>query len=611
MLRRGLALAFGILLVAVVPEVVAAPRFTGEDLGIERKRAYDVGVADYDLDGALDIYSTNHMFRDSLLRGDGDGNFEDVYQSAGFAPNPSIAGIESLTRSPEIDDPGVYLWVQARSRRPHIRIATRKLGRVPGVVDETVSGRIVVTFPGVKIRRQNVAEIEVERKGPRRTVISFELGPSARVVLRPNHIDLPFEVHFDAPLPLENAFLGPRRTPAADRNVTIALGDRHGVAWADLNRDGLNDAVISSGGLAGNSRLVRRRVQDELLLGSAGGLVAATAGSGLHKGSCRGREAQVIDFDGDRRLDVFIGCRRGRPRLFRGRGDGTFREVRRGLRRLGGGGAANRWVDLDNDGRLELVQVGKFFVRTWSLNRRGRARQRQLLRTRNDDYNVESIAPGDFDGDGDLDLFVAAPSANLMLVNRGAGRLVARDPRRYGLPPRHGVAASWVDYDNDGRLDLYVSPDGLLRNIGRGFRAIGALRTPGTPRFARATWFDADRDGRLELVRLTQRGRGLFPQIRLFSDRRPSDNRWLQVDLVGDSGGALALGARVSLRAGGRTQTRWVGQSDGSRFGQGHYRLYFGLGRARQARRLRVWWPDGKVSHLGSVAANRRLAVRR
>jgi hypothetical protein len=612
--RRGpagvVSLLAGLML-WTAPPAPAAPSFEARGVDLERKRAYDVGVVDFNRDGRLDLYSTNHMFRDSLLDGDGAGRFEDAYRSAGFAPNPAIPGIEDLSRSPEVDDPGLYMWVRAGDRRPHIRLATKALKRIGDLDETTVSGRIVVAFPKVKVRRLNGAEVDVVRKSRTRTVIRFELGPNARLVLRPNHIDLPFRTRIDAPLPLENVFLGPRSVAPPAREFSISLGDRHGVAWADYDRDGLLDAFISSGGLSGKSRLVPRLGRDELLLNRDRVLVDATSESGLRKGDCRGREAQSLDFDRDRRLDIFLGCRAGRPRLYRGVGDGTFTEQRRALRGIGNAATANRWVDLDNDGVLELVRAGQFSVAVWSLRRDGRARLEQRIDTPNDDKNVEALAPGDFDNDGDLDLFLAAPSGNSLLVNRGTGRLAARDPRRYGLPARHGAAAAWVDYDNDTRLDLYVSPDGLFRNVGRGFRKVGALGTAGSARFARATWFDADRDGRRDLVRLTQRGRGNFPQIRMFENETARRNHWLALDLIGPRGNLQAVGARVEARVGTRTLTQWVGQNDGSRYGQGHYRLYFGLGRTRRAERVTVFWPDGGRSRLGAVGADRLRVVRR
>jgi hypothetical protein len=609
-LSWGPALTCLLLVVALaLPAVAESAGFRVGELDLERKRAFDLGVTDYDGDGRLDLYTTNHMFRESLLRARGNG-FVDAYESSGLAPNPAIPGIEDLVRKPRIDAPGLYLFMRAGDRRPHIRIATNRLREIPGIEDRRARGRISVIYPKVKVRRASNAKVEVRRVSRTRSVIDFEARGNARIVLRPNHIDLPFKVSIAGPLPVERIFLGSRAVPAAERSFSIALGDRHGIAWGDYNRDGLNDALLTSGGLSGRARSLPRARSDELLLSDGERLVEAT-GSGIRKGSCRGREAATIDFDRDGILDLFIGCRRGRPRLFRGRGDGSFDEVRRGMRPLGNSGTASRWVDLDNDGRPELLQAGQAYLRVWSVDRRGRARLRQRVETRNSNKNVDAIAPGDFDNDGDLDLFVAGPTGNTLLVNRRGGALRRRNPAAVGLPARTGVAAAWVDYDNDARLDLFTVPDGLFRGVGGRFRRTGKLQSTDTPRFARGTWFDADTDGRRDLALLVERGRGLFPLANLIRNRTSPANHWLEIDLVGSRGNRQAVGARVRLEAGGRKLTQWVGQNDGSRFGQGHYRLYFGLGRLRRAENVTVFWPDGKRTRLGTVRADRLRVVER
>jgi hypothetical protein len=585
-----------------------AAGFRTEPLEVERKRAFDLGVVDHNGDSRLDLYTTNHMFRDSLLQASDEG-YIDAYNSSGFAPNPELPGIEDLVRRPTIDEPGLYLFMRAGDRRPHIRIATKNLALIPGLEGGTASGRISVIYPKVKVRRQINASVQVRRVSRTRTAIDFEANANARIVLRPNHIDLPFEVKIDGPLPPERIYLGPRAVPASERRFQITLGDRHGVAWGDYDGNGATDAMITNGGLSGRARSLPRARNDELLLRDGERLVDATEASGVRKGSCRGREAASVDYDSDGILDLFLGCRGGRPRLFSGRGDGTFDEVRGGMRPLGNSGTASRWVDLDADGRPELLQAGQAYLRVWSVDRSGRARLRQRIETRNSNKNVEAIAPGDFDNDGDLDLFVAGPTGNTLLVNRGDRRLRARNPAAVGLPAQSGVGASWVDYDNDSRLDLFTAPDGLFRNRGARFRRTGKLRINDSPRFARGTWFDGDGDGRRDLALLVERGRGLFPLASLTRNRSGAKNHWLELDLVGPQGNREAVGARVELRVGKRRLTQWVGQNDGSRFGQGHYRLYFGLGRFERARRVTVHWPNGGRTQLGTIGADRLRTI--
>ena len=90
-----------------------------------------------------------------------------------------------------------------------------------------------------------------------------------------------------------------------------------------------------------------------------------------------------------------------------------------------------------------------------------------------------------------------------------------------------------------------------------------------------------------------------------------SDNHWLAVDLRGPRGNAEAIGARVRIEAAGRAQTGWVGQSDGSRYSQGHYRVYFGLGNAPVADSVSVVWPDGRRTKVRDVEADQVLEIAR
>jgi len=79
---------------------------------------------------------------------------------------------------------------------------------------------------------------------------------------------------------------------------------------------------------------------------------------------------------------------------------------------------------------------------------------------------------------------------------------------------------------------------------------------------------------------------------------------WLEVDLTYAAGNLQAIGAVVRVSSASGIQTQWVGQSEGSHFSQGHYRLYFGLGDDPAADTVRVTWPDGSIQELGRSAVD-------
>lgn len=184
-----------------------------------------------------------------------------------------------------------------------------------------------------------------------------------------------------------------------------------------------------------------------------------------------------------------------------------------------------------------------------------------------------SAAAGDFDNDGDVDLYLACRTGASNIVNRyydndGSGRFTlvpnaggAGGPVGVNIADGVGTADSVVvaDYDADGFLDLFVVNGFNLR--------------------------PKDFGGPSNLFR-----------------NRGNDNRWLQLDLVGTRGTRDAIGARVQVTAHNLTQTRVV---DGGyhRWSQNHGRLHFGLGTADQVD-ISIRWPDGSIEDHRNVAAN-------
>ncbi|MEX0708268.1 MAG: CRTAC1 family protein [Woeseia sp.] len=190
-----------------------------------------------------------------------------------------------------------------------------------------------------------------------------------------------------------------------------------------------------------------------------------------------------------------------------------------------------------------------------------------------EEISCVSAVAGDFDNDGDVDLYLACRTGAANIANRyydndGTGRFTlvanaggAEGPIGTNVADGAGTADSVVvaDYDNDGFLDLFVNNGFNLRPKGYGgpsnlFRNLG------------------------------------------------NNNRWLQLDLVGTRGTREALGARVQVTAQGLTQTRAV---DGGyhRWSQNHGRIHFGLGSAN-AVDVSIRWPDGTIENHNNVAAN-------
>ncbi len=185
------------------------------------------------------------------------------------------------------------------------------------------------------------------------------------------------------------------------------------------------------------------------------------------------------DYDNDGDLDVLL--LRGawekplRPSLLRNRGDGTFEDVTFAAKvgePIASESAA--WGDYDNDGRLDLFLCGEFLPPgTATPSAPGDPRNRCRLYHNEGDGTFQDVAAragvlnercakgsawGDYDGDGDLDLFVSNMGQPCRLYrNKGDGTFEDAAPG-LGVTGAEVSFACWFwDYDNDGRLDLYIN----------------------------------------------------------------------------------------------------------------------------------------------------------
>jgi len=296
----------------------------------------------------------------------------------------------------------------------------------------------------------------------------------------------------------------PEFTPVTMQSVALphALSN----AFADVDGDDDLDLVVSFTSDA--LRLYRN---------DAGRFAEAGADSGLPETGPEVRGLSWGDFDGDGDPDLYAGVS-GEPgdpsgnRLYRNDGNGAFTEVAQplGVALVAADSRQASWVDYDNDGDLDLFSAQ-------------RASRNRLFRNDGGEFTDVSEAAGlddprrsvgacwfDMDEDGDLDLFLANQEADKDAFYRNDGGVFTDVARELGMhqPERTlaegGVGCTVGDFDNDGRLDLFVATYGdllLYRNLGGGkFREMAA--EAGVRRHLHAvgaSWGDADNDGWLDL----------------------------------------------------------------------------------------------------------------
>lgn len=630
---------------------------------------FDMGIADVDNDGHLDVYTTNHNYRQFLFRNLGRGTYKDVVTDWHLDQNPAIPGLEQSMTPPVIDRPGLYVyWVGDTIHLDFHDID--RLGPVKGSV-RFFNLTEIVKKDGVQV----VEQVSKTSAMPQ-TRLEFSAATSGRLVVYPLSRGAPMKFSIDAPWARSSTFVGsnavvPRSTGNRTGAGTTGTGDecptclafevdlldRHSMAWSDFNHDGIPDVFINRGALGGTLRLfppeVRDKVGDEFMVSESRGLFANQARElGIQKNDCSGRHVRWVDFDSDGLLDLFINCmERGnvagayRKQFYRQGTDKKFVDVASQVKLdLPDAQIIDIvWFDADGDGVIDAFtneDTGFYLYRfvdgayVRSLIHRGPFLRSSVPGLKGNTYDYwqfdGKISVADFNADGYLDVFVASKKGNVLLVNRN-GKLVSVDPASLGLPT-HSAAATWVDYDNDGRMDLHVVPDGLVRQRSDGrFEQTGLLAlAQGRYQAAIINWFDRDNDGTQDVIIALQENATLwrwwdklikssdvkgdrdarFDWKTLSYHRQQNSNHWLELKLAGLAGNPEAIGAYVTLTTkSGRRQARQVGVHDGSYFSQGHYRLYFGLGDETASVSLDIRWPNGNRQSLRDVSTDRLLTV--
>lgn len=602
-------------------------------------RFFDVGVVDADGDGHLDIYTSNHHFRQALLISDGKGAYRDMLSAWGLDQSPDFPNAELSFTAPEVDEPGLYLyWVGTQF----------VIQYVPGPGMGPIYGSLGVNDP-IRVLRNRGFKIENHAQKLNEIVtqtrLDFATDQPAYLRLAPGGQGLPIHFRLTDGIRADQIHVGLGKVAPRSTDFVLASRDRHALAWADFDMDGRKDIFINRGALGGTLRAqpdeIRSTIQDELLVwGDDGRFHDIGRRVGLDKRDCSGRHAHWLDFNGDGLLDLFVNCfNRGHvagdypKQLYIRHADGRLvdRALETGIALPEAQMGSLAWFDVDGDGDTDLATLenqGLFLYR----NQQGRLIREEVFHRPLSGVQIGSTTKGewvydgkislaDFDLDGDLDLFSSSKRGNVLLVN-DAGRLRPVDPTTLGLP-EHSLNATWLDVDNDGRPDLFTLPQGIFHNEGGRFSSTGQFKYP-EDRFVGAVsnaW-DMDNDGRMDLLLALNVNPDNQP--RGDDQRKPRHNttwlldawhndaapgHWLELVLQGPAGNHEAIGARVKVTTAVGTQLQEVGATEGSFFSQGHYRLHFGLGASDTARRVEVVWPDGARETLANQPGDRILLL--
>lgn len=450
-------------------------------------------------------------------------------------------------------------------------------------------------------------------------------------------------------------------TDVTEKAGLFRTGYMYGVTVGDYNNDGYEDLFITGFG----QNILYRNNGD-------GTFTDVTREAGLLNPSPRfGSGCAFVDYDRDGRLDLFVsnylifdekkiprpgqtgacdylgvpvncgprGLPYGHHSLYHNNGDGTFTDVTAaaGIRKSEGGfGLTVAAADFDNDGWPDIyVACDSTPSLLFRNNHDGTFTEEGLERgvALSEDGMEQAgmgLGIGDFNLDGSLDIIKMHFREDTPVLYQNDGKGNFRD-----MTIKSGLAVetrfvSWgtgiADLDNDGNPDIfwvtgniypevekkfpqiaYKTPRIVFRNLGNGrFEELLAEAGPGVeaPHPSRGCAFgDFDNDGDVDILIVNQNE----PPSLLRNDVS-GGHHWIKIKLQGVKSNRSAIGARVTVRYGGKVQAQEV-LSQSSYLSVNDSRLHFGLGAAATVD-VEIRWPLGLVEKLARVAADQLIFVK-
>ena len=327
-----------------------------------------------------------------------------------------------------------------------------------------------------------------------------------------------------------------------------------------------------------------------------------------------------VDFDHDGDLDLFSG--RANTTMYRNNGDDqgniTFTDVSEQtfvstdadnvpfVQRIPDEALS---ADFDDDGDIDIFTTHKGMGCTLYDN----LRQGKLQAVSNgtgipQDVRYFAAAAGDYDNDGDVDLFLATEDYIYLYRNRGDGRFVEAPSSETSVLDSPPTLMRNLDYDNDGSVDVWVGGDTgtfLFRNDGTGtfhepYPLIESVTPTGDMILQTAiagAVGDYDNDGDLDLFFINTDG-----QLRALQNDGGNQNNWIQVRLEGITAGNNkvnrdGIGSKLEVKVGDLYQLQYVTQQVS----------HFGLGTFEAADVVRVVWTNGVPQNVVTPQAKQRI----
>lgn len=451
-----------------------------------------------------------------------------------------------------------------------------------------------------------------------------------------------------------------------------SIGDSRSVNWVDVNNDGYQDCMITNGPAGGQN--------NALYINNTNGSFSLVTNDSLILDNKPSDGATWADADNDGDEDCFVVNWYGVNNLFYlNNGSGSFTKINSGILVIDGGYSETAaWGDYDNDGLVDLYVTNSggtlqnFLYKNMGVNGFSKITGGDIV---TDTQASRGVNWTDIDLDGDLDVFVTneANANETIYRNDGSGVFTKLTTGPLLNDGKNTMSGSWGDYDNDGDLDVFLAnnlaANALFRNDGSfNFTKITAdTVSKGSARSFSSSWSDVDNDGDLDLfvtnafgppVKHTclfylNNGNGSFTRVNnnaviadsawtygcafgdydndgfedlavatcrfagadqpdLLYHNNGNSNKWITIKLKGVVSNRSAIGAKIRVKAIINGNPVWQMReisAQSAYCSQNDIRAHFGIGNATKIDSVKIEWPSGILQYSLDLNANQFLTI--
>ena len=315
--------------------------------------------------------------------------------------------------------------------------------------------------------------------------------------------------------------------------------------------------------------------------------------------------------------------------LYHNNGDGTFEDVTKkmGITDIDGRAMGVGAADYDDDGFVDIYVANDHSMNYLWHNNAGKSftdvgtPSGTAFGQSGESAVSMSVDFADYTGSGRMGMFISDDKYCRLYENMGNGIFTDKSyPSGIAMPAGQfvGWSSSFIDYNNDGLVDIYKTngalkhlygqEDQIFENIGDGkFKDVS---TEMGKYFMQklvgrgACFGDYDNDGDIDgyIVNLNDRGSFL-------RNNKGNQNNWIELNLIGTTSNRDGIGARVKVTADGKVQTAQKKSTTGY-LSQNDPRMHFGLAKNEIIDRIEIKWPSGKLQVLENVKVNQILPVK-